>query len=46
MTTLTITPDNAPDQVLLHSSDFDTIQRELAAIGIPMQRWSATRPRC
>lgn len=42
MTTLTITPDNAPDNVLLRSSDFDVIQRELAAIGIPMQRWSAT----
>lgn len=42
MTTLTITPDNQPDEVLLHSSDFDVIQRELATIGIPMQRWSAT----
>ena len=41
MTTLTITPDNAPDQVLLHSSDFDVIQKELAAIGVPMERWSA-----
>ncbi len=42
MTMLTITPDNAPDNVLLQTSDFDVIQRELAAIGIPMQRWSAT----
>ena len=42
MTTLTITPDHSPDQVLLQTSDFETIQKELAAIGIPMQRWSAT----
>lgn len=42
MTTLTITPDNAPDNVLLHTSDFDVIQRELAAIGVPMERWTAT----
>ena len=42
MTTLTITPDNAPDKVLLHTSDFDVIQRELAAIGVPMERWTAT----
>ena len=41
MTTLTITPDDRPDEILLHTSDFDTIQRELAAIGIPMERWRA-----
>lgn len=41
MTTLTITPDNQPGEVLLHTSDFDVIQRELADIGIPMQRWRA-----
>ncbi|WP_233574741.1 1,2-dihydroxy-3-keto-5-methylthiopentene dioxygenase [Stagnimonas aquatica] len=41
MTTLTITPDHRPDQVLLHSSDFATIQRELAAVGVPMERWRA-----
>lgn len=41
MTTLTITPDDAPGNVLLHTSDFDVIQRELAAIGVPMERWTA-----
>lgn len=41
MTTLTITPDNAPSEVLLRTSDFDVIQCELAAIGIPMERWQA-----
>ena len=41
MTTLTITPDTQPGHVLLHSSDFAVIQKELAAIGIPMQRWRA-----
>ncbi len=44
MTTLTISPDHAPDQVLLHTADFDTIQRELAAIGVPMERWRADVP--
>ena len=42
MTTLTITPEQAPDNVLLKTDDFELIQRELAAIGIPMQRWSAS----
>ncbi|MDP3856269.1 MAG: cupin [Stagnimonas sp.] len=41
MTTLTITPDDQPGEVLLYTSDFDLIQRELAAIGIPMERWRA-----
>ena len=41
MTQLTITPDHAPDQVLLQTGDFDIIQRELAAIGVPMARWRA-----
>lgn len=41
MTTLTITPEDAPQQVLLQTSDFDVIQSELAAIGIPMARWPA-----
>ena len=44
MTTLTITPDHAPDQVQLHTDDFDIIQRELAAIGVPMTRWRADVP--
>lgn len=44
MTTLTVFPDHDPETVLLHTTDFDAIQAELAAIGIPMQRWTADRP--
>jgi 1,2-dihydroxy-3-keto-5-methylthiopentene dioxygenase len=41
MTTLTIYSDSDASQVLLHTRDFDVIQQELAAIAVPMQRWTA-----
>lgn len=44
MTTLTVYADTDPATELLRTSDFDTIQRELAAIGVPMERWQADVP--
>lgn len=43
MSTLTIYPDNAPDcaRVL---DDAAEVQRELAAIGVRFERWTATEP--
>lgn len=44
MTTLTLFADTDPQTPLLETSDFDRIQHELAAIGVPLQRWSAAIP--
>jgi 1,2-dihydroxy-3-keto-5-methylthiopentene dioxygenase len=44
MTALTVYADTDPQTPLLQTTDFDVIQRELAAIGVPMERWRADVP--
>lgn len=39
MSTLTIYPETSPEQVLLHSDDFDIIKNELNSAGIRFERW-------
>ncbi len=43
MSQLTVYPQNRPDQPELHTDDFATIQEQLDAEGIRLQRWSAKR---
>ncbi|RKS68227.1 acireductone dioxygenase apoprotein [Actinomadura pelletieri DSM 43383] len=44
MTLLQTMPDDDPGRVLLRTSDPDLIGRELAALGIGWERWSANDP--
>jgi 1,2-dihydroxy-3-keto-5-methylthiopentene dioxygenase len=40
-TVLRIFPEDAPDQLVLETSDGDSIARELGAIGVRFERWDA-----
>lgn len=42
MTRLTIYPDTDPDTVLLDTRESDRIAKELSAIGVAFERWSAS----
>lgn len=43
MTTLTIYREDQPQKVLAQYSDFESIRRELSAIGVEFERWEASR---
>ena len=42
MTRLTVYPDTDPNTVLLDTCDSDRIRKELCAIGVAFERWSAS----
>lgn len=43
MTRLTVYPDTDPNSVLLDTLDSDRIGKELSAIGVTFERWTASR---